>query len=75
MIGLMFAAFYSAAYYFKHMMFSAPGQLRGHGRADAGLDAVAFALAHAAVEAHHEVVRVRSRINGAPTSGTHSSTS
>ena len=33
MIGLMFAAFYSAAYYFKHMMFSAPGQLRGHGRA------------------------------------------
>jgi hypothetical protein len=29
MIGLMFAAFYSAAYYLKHMMFFAPGQLHG----------------------------------------------
>lgn len=29
MIGLMFAAFYAAAYYFKHMMFFAPGQLHG----------------------------------------------
>jgi hypothetical protein len=29
MIGLMFAAFYSAAYYLNHMMFFAPGQLHG----------------------------------------------
>src|SRR5437899_1285893 len=39
--------------------------LRGHRRADSRLDPVAFALAHAAVEAHDEIVRVRSGVNGA----------
>ena len=39
--------------------------LGGHRRADAGLDPVAFALAHAAVEAHHEIVRVGTGIDGA----------
>ena len=39
--------------------------LCGHRGADAGLDPVAFALAHAAVEAHHEVVRVRAGIDRA----------
>jgi len=37
--------------------------LSGHGGADTNLDAVALALAHAAVEAHDEVVGVRARVD------------
>ena len=39
--------------------------LRGHRGADAGLDPVAFALAHAAVERHHEVVGLGAGIDRA----------
>ena len=41
------------------------GGLGGHGGAHPGLDAVALALAHAAVEAHHEVVGVGAGVDGA----------
>jgi len=40
-------------------------RLRDHGGADVDLDAVALALGHPAVELHHEVMRVRSRVDGA----------
>ena len=39
--------------------------LRGHRRADTGLDAGAFALAHPAVERHHEVVGLGAGIDRA----------
>jgi hypothetical protein len=37
--------------------------LRGHRGTDARLDPVAFALTHASIEAHHEIVRVRAGID------------
>ena len=38
-------------------------RLRLQGRPDADLDAASFAFAHAAVESHHEVVRIEARID------------
>ena len=41
------------------------GGLCGHGGADPSLDPVAFALAHPAVEAHHDFVGIGAGIDGA----------
>jgi len=40
------------------------GCLGGHRGADSGFDAVAFTLAHPAVEVHDDLVRIRARVDG-----------